>query len=449
MLYCFLDTNIFLEYRMFDEIDWPKLLNATEVCLIVPKKVIQELDKHKNDPNSDRRRDRSRKVLRKLTDLTSTPESVVRPNTRLEMHTLAPKRTWLEQHDYDPEDNDDCIVGAAHYLKETYSDRHVMLFTGDHGPLLKAIAVQLPCMEAPDDLRLPPEPDPIQKELQETRRELDRLKNAKPKLTLQFEDAEGNYSQMIELPVSSRLIEATEDKLRIACESKLATLLYRETSVSEVGAVDIDNIEDVINRSISFYSAPSPHEIDSYNRSVRAYIAGPYRTYLRELNAYHNAVSRTHVLKLEISNVGTSPAKNVDLWCHFPDGFIMMYEEHEAPTEPHPPEHPNLMDSVYGRLNNYLENQQSILSQLAIPKTTGPFFSFRKTNSYELEWGPFGNLKHGYSEVRELYLYFDSLPKLPVGFEVDYRITADNLPDPVTGKQVCTISGVNGVSRKE
>ena len=36
MLYCFLDTNIFLEFRPLKDIPpWCKALNSAEVCLVV------------------------------------------------------------------------------------------------------------------------------------------------------------------------------------------------------------------------------------------------------------------------------------------------------------------------------------------------------------------------------------------------------------------------------
>ena len=66
MLYCFVDTNIFIEFQMFDEIGWPSVLEANQVCLVVPGIVINELEKHKKHPTRKRLKKRSKSIVRKL-----------------------------------------------------------------------------------------------------------------------------------------------------------------------------------------------------------------------------------------------------------------------------------------------------------------------------------------------------------------------------------------------
>ena len=43
MLYCFLDTNIFIEFKDITEIDWLAELSCSEVCLMVTSVVVSEL----------------------------------------------------------------------------------------------------------------------------------------------------------------------------------------------------------------------------------------------------------------------------------------------------------------------------------------------------------------------------------------------------------------------
>ncbi|MFT3752093.1 MAG: PIN domain-containing protein [Paludibacter sp.] len=49
MKYLFLDTNIFLHFRSFEQIDWSKLIEVDdEYCIVIPEIVIKEIDKIKD-----------------------------------------------------------------------------------------------------------------------------------------------------------------------------------------------------------------------------------------------------------------------------------------------------------------------------------------------------------------------------------------------------------------
>ncbi|RYE05509.1 MAG: hypothetical protein EOP44_04550 [Sphingobacteriaceae bacterium] len=66
MTYLFLDTNIFLHYRAFDEIKWQEQFpDIGEYKLIIASVVIDELDKHKQNPNR-KLATRAKKILSKI-----------------------------------------------------------------------------------------------------------------------------------------------------------------------------------------------------------------------------------------------------------------------------------------------------------------------------------------------------------------------------------------------
>ncbi len=44
----FLDTNIFLHYQSFDQINWSVLVGAQNVGIIIPPITVHELNKHKD-----------------------------------------------------------------------------------------------------------------------------------------------------------------------------------------------------------------------------------------------------------------------------------------------------------------------------------------------------------------------------------------------------------------
>jgi predicted ribonuclease YlaK len=73
------DTNVFLHREFFKDSDWPRLVGAKEVRLVIPLVVVEELDAqaYKSQANATR----ARKVLRAFRELESgaaTPEAPVR-----------------------------------------------------------------------------------------------------------------------------------------------------------------------------------------------------------------------------------------------------------------------------------------------------------------------------------------------------------------------------------
>ena len=50
LAHCFLDTNVFLHFQnIFDTVDWPQVLEAQHVCLMLTTTVMEELNRHKDD----------------------------------------------------------------------------------------------------------------------------------------------------------------------------------------------------------------------------------------------------------------------------------------------------------------------------------------------------------------------------------------------------------------
>ncbi len=63
--FVFIDTNVLLHYRSFDEVDWPGQLGATAVTLVFAPVVLTELDRHKWS-GSRREKARAKSTLKKL-----------------------------------------------------------------------------------------------------------------------------------------------------------------------------------------------------------------------------------------------------------------------------------------------------------------------------------------------------------------------------------------------
>ena len=65
MKYIFLDTNVFLQFKDFEQIPWGELVGDNDFMIIVSDVVSREIDKHKDSARGKVQK-RAKKVSRKL-----------------------------------------------------------------------------------------------------------------------------------------------------------------------------------------------------------------------------------------------------------------------------------------------------------------------------------------------------------------------------------------------
>lgn len=138
---CFLDTNVFLHFRMFDEVDWPEVVGASNVCLVVAPAVLAELDRFKDDHTVTWRRDRARKVLSKLDQFlpagSSLEPSHVRQRVRIRGIAREPAVDWRNLG-LDPTIPDDRLIASLLETEQQHPRPEVCLISADRGPRWKA-----------------------------------------------------------------------------------------------------------------------------------------------------------------------------------------------------------------------------------------------------------------------------------------------------------------------
>jgi hypothetical protein len=82
MVFVFIDTNVLLQFRLFDQVDWTNELGVPALTLVFAPIVFSELDKYKW-AGTRRQKERARAVLRKLDDLAlSTTPVDIRPGVK-------------------------------------------------------------------------------------------------------------------------------------------------------------------------------------------------------------------------------------------------------------------------------------------------------------------------------------------------------------------------------
>lgn len=165
-----------------------------------------------------------------------------------------------------------------------------------------------------------------------------------------------------------------------------------------------------------------------------------YEKYLRAKLEYENQQKGRIELEMHLTNMGTLPAEDIDLFLHFPDAFDVYSAQQlvEEPKEPKAPmgfaefcnpltPRPELLD--WGKLIFALNPP----SKSASPRNNVSVPKIRRTKSFDVEFNV-RKVKHNQSQqLPPLYAVFQSYEKaLP--FTIDYNIQAANVPHEVHGK---------------
>ena len=155
---------------------------------------------------------------------------------------------------------------------------------------------------------------------------------------------------------------------------------------------------------------------------------------MRETWEMQASAKRTIRFEVEIRNVGTAPAEDVDVELHFPDGFQLMSDDDlpNHPVEPRPPRDLRSLRQIIAE--NIVQIPSVHFPSPTVPELIIPTcFSIKRTGSYTVS-DHFERIKHGARVVLpELFLVFDSYESAS-SFKYEYKLTLANLPDSVMGE---------------
>ncbi len=149
------DTNVFLHFKRFDQIDWAAVVGGSPVRVVIPLRVVEELDLKK----ASRRRDLARRAQNVLTLL----ESLVGPtagfpanlSTTATVEVLINHELEAVQHDREPSADAE-ILDCCEFLAFV-TGAPVSLATGDVSMRLRASVRGWPTVAMPDALRIEPD----------------------------------------------------------------------------------------------------------------------------------------------------------------------------------------------------------------------------------------------------------------------------------------------------
>lgn len=427
----FFDTMVFLHCKPIQQMDLPKLLCVNSVTIVIPRVILQELDKHKNTHKSRKIRERVVERMKTIQSCVASASKKLRSSVFLQLETTRPSRNFEKQGLNINWPDDQLLASLLSYKQKHPSDR-VILISHDVGPQLTAMHLGIEAIELPELWRIPPEEDPLIQENKRLKNELLKLQSTQPQLILRLSEMQDDEEHVV-----FRLSPPTP----IEIPDKINILYKLRESYPELHPPEPNGpMTQQISKLISLSQIPKS-EYERYNQELKQYFCA-YERYLDRLVGYRTQPDRTIRLLLEIRNIGTAPAEDVDIYVNFPDGFSLYTKEDlpEEPKEPLPPIKPK--SEAQKLFFPKIPNLGIHAPLFNVPSFTEETFSLRRTKSYELR-EHFDRIKHGYiNRIRPIFLVFNSFDEAN-SFNFEYEITLGNLPKSISGRLHVSIEKEN------
>jgi hypothetical protein len=420
----FPDTNYFLHYPPIDQVDWLEAAGAESVLICVCMQVIHELDIKTHDP---RLKDRAKRVIKELRNIRKDG-NMVQPKVTLEFLSEDTRDEFFRPA-LNPKNNDDRILQCILNRKEAFPHEEMELISDDFGMEIKCENLNIKILKPNPAKKLPDLVDAQLKQLKEAQYELEKHKNALPNLTLSLKgenDTSSSYFRF-NLPSSS--------PVNIDIEMKNIRSRY------PLRAPDDEIPTSLL--AMQFLGSISKREYDRYNAELEEFFC-EYESYLKVCELMRQTKESSFGITLTLDNDGHSPAHQIDIHIHFPDGMVVLDADHLPPgfKDRKPPDPPTEPLREIGKVfsieqlrppfaNSELPNFRMPDLSRTEPNVSSP--QLIKTSGYDIRF-EVKKLKHGYSiELGKLMILFPSREEAK-SFSAAYQITADNHPKSQDGQ---------------
>lgn len=312
-VYLFPDTNVFVQCKPLDQVDWNVLGEVEKVHLIVARPVQSEIDGHKHKGN-DRLANRARAASSMFRRVLAAPEGCVvirgdRPQVTLSLGVGLKPSPGLEALDLDQAD--DALVGIGHAFTRKYPDRDVRILTHDVGPMASAKAVGVQFVEVPAEWLLAPEPTGTERRLAALEKKFEELKRNEPAFEIQ---ALGYDSQRLER------LETSLVRYPPLTDAQVATLMVqlKERFPPEMDFRPRETAERTSPRTLigtmyggEVFTPATAEEISAYQNELYPEWLSVCETKLRRLHDLLNGRSNLMLFHFSIVNNGARPGRDV------------------------------------------------------------------------------------------------------------------------------------------
>lgn len=425
MTYIFLDTNIFLHFKDFEQINWNEVIETNEtITIALAPTVIDELDKHKYNSN--------KKIQKRAKKLLPRIETFIEDPSQCRYHIIfleaKPSEETFSVHQLDKREQDDAILASVTEFLQSHPKDNIVYITHDVGPRLKAKRLGVTTCKLSEDYLLPSEPDESEKEKIALQKELSILKNKIPDVKILF-DTETDLMVVKQRPSQKSEKEFIQKQMDQIKEEHPRLVYYPP---------DKENSNTLFQIALSSGFSLSEDQVNHYNKELEKFYE-KYEQFADSLYSLYLFKDNSIEIKLIIKNSGTTPAHDIDIHFHFPDGFELcgkggLPKIMKKPEPPYKPKHRFDHNFSFGTslLNPILPDPVRNLQNINFkPNVSKP--DIKKTNSYNVDFHV-SNVKHNQAEMlTTLYATFENINQAK-GFSFDYKIMAANIPQLVTGK---------------
>ena len=414
-VYVFIDADTALHFKRPDQIDWLKLTGASEVVLVAAPILLSELEKHKVFNQSKKLRSRADKYVKWLRQFLRMPKSEVRSKVTWFFLPSEPQIHFNDEHLNESIGDDRLIASVLDYSRS--SGACPIVATADIGLESKLYHRNIEVLTLPEDLRLPDEPDPIERENMELREKLARIESRMPKLSIAFEGGGQHQVLHVRDPKSYKVKSLEQIKEEYPFKSRSGERDL-SPSLSNFHAIE----QGIIDKRIS-----------TYNQQLREFFSD-YHKYLDMFNDWKEEICMYHAVKLVIANDGTAPASNVDVELYFPEEVVPV-DEDDIPEKPKPPAVPKHKEGItiqdvrgFGNFDvvaSAKEQYKRLTAHLpGVPEID------QDKNAIFINYP---KLKHRSNRISDLLIVRFASRDAVGSFKIDYVLSADDLPDVVEG----------------
>lgn len=433
----YLDTNIFLHYQPFNQINWLEIVKAEFATIVIPPITIRELNKHKDSHSRASIKKRAGETIRRLSGLLdSGANAKINEGIFVSFEDRDPTIDFAA-HQLNFNIQDDQLIASILMNRQESPTDHIVLVTSDLGLALltKAGRQGINTQKMPENLRIADEPDPYESKVKQLEQQIRELNSRIPNLSLMYEDGEQHATIKLPHPISLGQFEI-EEKIT---EIKNKFPKRKKEELQDKAHLSKNDLEkESAVAAISLMNLIPPEEFERYNKDVENYIS-EYINFIASNLEFENLKRRTFRLDITLANDGTTPAEDIDIYLHFPDGFQLLEEDElsDPPNPPNPPVEP--MTDMQRMANSLSFNQFMPSSLLFNPPDLSPRLpsnvsnpNIKRVNSYEVHVHV-QKIKHNLQVFLDpLFVVFDKFESAN-SFTVEYRILAANIPHEVTG----------------
>ncbi len=219
-LYLFPDTNIFLQCKPLENVNFSEVCDCDEIRIIITRPVQQEIDRQKGKGTS-RLSKKAKAAAALFSRVLESPDMtlIIKENSPRVLLTmdlrLRPADELADQLDY--QEADDRFVGIAAGVRNAGDEFDVAIITNDSGPRFSAINHGMKCFKVPSSWILAAETDEKDKQIQQLKAQIELFSKTKPDFVItannpeQFESIHPYYTALSEEEINFLLNTLTNE----------------------------------------------------------------------------------------------------------------------------------------------------------------------------------------------------------------------------------------------